>query len=131
MIEKKNIKSFVKQTLGCECDDKVFELIESQEDVKVDNRYLLANKINIGNRLLIYVIVLNDSELLKNCLSTLFSIGKKERDARGFNRFRLVIVTEEKNLIMRTAEPFFKDLVDRDDKMHLHVIAKTEVYIRE
>ncbi len=127
MIEKKNIKSFVKQTLGCGCDDKVFELIESQEDVKVDNRYLLADKINIGNRLLIYVIVLNDSDLLKNCLSTLFSVGKKERDERGFNRFRLVIVTEEKNLIIRTAEPFFNDLVDKDNMMHLHVIAKNEV----
>lgn len=127
MIEKKNIKSFVKQTLGCGCDDEVFDLIESQEDVKVDNHYLLADKINIGNRLLIYVIALNDSNLLKNCLSTLFSIGKRERDVRGFNRFRLVIVTEEKNLIIRSAEPFFNDLVDKDDKMHLHVIAKNEV----
>lgn len=127
MIGKKNIKSFVKQTLGCGCDDKVFELIELQEDVKVDNRYLLADKINIGNRLLIYVIALNDSSLLKDCLSTLFSIGKKERDVSGFNRFRLVIVTEEKNLITRIAEPFFNDLVDKDDKMHLHVIAKDEV----
>ncbi len=126
MIEKKNIKSFVKQTLGCECDDKVFELIESHEDVKVDNRYLLANKINIGNRLLIYVIVLNDPRLLKNCLPALFSIGKKERDLSGFNRFRLVRVTEEKNLIIRTAESFFNDLLDKDDKMHLHVIAKKE-----
>ncbi len=89
MIEKENIKSFVKQTLGCECDDKVFELIESQEDAKVDNRYLLADKINIGNRLLIYVIVLNDSNLLKNFLPPLFSIGKQERDVRGFNRLDL------------------------------------------
>ena len=127
MIEKKNIKSFVKKTLGCECDDKIFELIESQQDVKVDNRYLLADKINIGNRLLIYVIALNDSNLLKNCLPALFSIGKKERDLSGFNRFRLVIVTEEKNLMTRIAETFFNDLVDKDDKMHLHVIAKNEV----
>ncbi len=55
-------------------------------------------------------------------------MGRKERDSRGLNRFRLVIVpddvSEEQSLMRR-----FKELNDKDERLHLHVIKKEESVI--
>jgi hypothetical protein len=50
-----DIKHFVRDTLGCTCPDDVFDKIELQE---ANNNQV--KKINIGDKLLIYI--------LQNCL---------------------------------------------------------------
>ena len=126
MIKNENIKVFVRKTLGCECPEKVFEYIDCQNEVKLNNDILLSNKINIGNRLLIYIVEVNDSNFLKSNLSTLVYIGKNERDRMEFNRFRLVIVTDKMNEIKQVAETIFKVLHDKDEKVHLHIVNKND-----
>jgi len=126
MIKNENIKVLVRQTLGCECPEKVFKYIDCQHDIKLNNDILLSYKINIGNRLLIYIIEVNDSNFMKSNLSTLTYMGKNERDKRGFNRFRLVIVTDKTSEIKQVAHTMFRVLEDKDEKVHLHIVNKNE-----
>jgi hypothetical protein len=122
MINKENIKMFVRETLGCECPDAVFEYIDSKLNVKLNEDILLNDKINIGNRLLIYIIKVNDTKFIKTNLSKLISIGKNERDLKGFNRFRLVIFTDKVDEIRQIAHNIFKRLENKDEKVYLHII---------
>ena len=126
MMRNENIKVFVRQTLGCDCPEKVFEHIDCQHDIKLNNDISLSYKINIGNRLLIYIIEANDSNFVKSNLSTLVYVGKNERDKKGFNRFRLVIVSDKTNEIKQVAHNMFEVLEDKDEKVHLHIFNKNE-----
>ena len=120
------IKTFAKQTLGCQCPEEVFDFIDCQRDIELSNQILLTNKINIGNRLLIYIVETDDINFIKNNLPTIFQFGIKERDSKAFNRVRFVIATNKLEEIKLIAENIFKNLTDGDDKIHLHLISKNE-----
>ncbi|MEW6214938.1 MAG: hypothetical protein AB1478_07035, partial [Nitrospirota bacterium] len=104
MINNENVKTFVKQTLGCACPEEVFTYIDCQSNIKLNDEIVLSNKVNIGNRLLIYVIEVNNPNLINYILPSIVNIGKKERDGLGFNRFRLVIITDKLNEIKQAAD---------------------------
>jgi hypothetical protein len=125
--DREAIKTFVQKTLGCGCPEQVFEYIDCQFNIKLDD-IELSSKINIGNRLLIYVIEVNDQSSVKNILQFLVSTGENERDNLKFNRFRLVLVTDKLNEIKGTAEMIF-DSIPKDEKVHLHVVDKKKVPI--
>lgn len=118
------IKFFVQQILGCGCPEKVFEYIDCQSNIRL-NEVVLKNKINIGNRLLIYVIEINDRHSLENILTFLVNKGKKERDSLKFNRLRIVILTERLNEIEETARRIF-ETIHKDEKVHLHVVDRVK-----
>ena len=124
MQDNKRIKAFVQDTLGCGCPDEVFRSIDCRQNVRLNEKVLLSRTITIGNRLLIYVIDSKESDTIQE-LGVIVSAGKKERDEHGLNRLRLVVVTddavEKESLIRR-----FKELKDKDEKIHLHVINKEE-----
>ena len=119
---KNTIKKFVKETLGCSCPDEVFEHIELERDINLDNGILLNAKINIGNRLLVYVMEVNQKGFLQENLHIVVSIGKEERDKRGFNRFRLVLSGEKIDEFEQAAYSIFNGLAMKDEKMHLHLV---------
>lgn len=125
MIHYENIKTFVRDTLGCGCPEEVFHYIDCQYDIKL-NDMVLRNKLNIGNRLLIYIVEVDDQDSLKDILPFLIEIGKKERDGLGFNRFRLVLTTNTVNEIKEVAETVFKDTA-QDEKVHLHLVLKESI----
>jgi len=125
--DKENIKTFVQKTLGCGCPEEVFEYIDCQFNIKL-NDIVLSHKINIGNRLLIYVIEVNNQSSVKNILQFLVNTGKNERDNLKFNRFRLVLVTDKLNEIKENAGMIF-DSIPKDEKVHLHVVDKKKVPI--
>jgi hypothetical protein len=125
--DKESIKTFVQKTLGCGCPEEVFEYINCKSNIKL-NDIVLSSKINIGNRLLIYVVNINDQNSIKNILPFLVSTGKGERDNLKFNRFRLVLVTDKLNEIKGTAETIFRT-ISEDEKVHLHVVDKKKVPI--
>lgn len=126
MMKNINIRVFVKETLGCKCSEEVFEYIDCQNEIKINNMVSLKNKINIGNRLLIYVLDTDDPNVLKGNLSKLILIGKRERDSAGFNGFRLVVITDKVNEIRNIAETIFRTLKERDEKVHLHIVQREE-----
>jgi hypothetical protein len=121
--DKESIKTFVQQTLGCGCPEEVFKLIDCQFNIKLNNEAILRNKINIGNRLLIYILEINNIGPLKNILPFVIKSGKTERDNLKFNRFRLVLITDRVEEIKRTAESIF-GTINKDEKVHVHVVDK-------
>ncbi|MGQ9570458.1 MAG: hypothetical protein ACUVUQ_06385 [Thermodesulfovibrionales bacterium] len=126
-FERIAIKTFIQQTLGCGCPEKVFEYIDFQSNIRLNN-IILKNKINVGNRLLLYIIEINDTSSLENILPVLISSGKKERDSMKFNRFRLVLITDKLSEIEESAESIFEK-ISKDEKVHLHVVDKKKVPI--
>jgi hypothetical protein len=124
-MNSREIKNFVQQTLGCECPEEIFRHIECQLSIPADD-IRPAVRINIGNRLLIYVVEIDSEKRVERILPRLINTGKKERDDLGFNRFRLVLACGNIDEIKRTAEELFGN-IDRDEKIHLHVVQKADV----
>jgi len=122
-VSDESVKDFVRNKLGCDCAEDVFRQIENQKGASA-GEVTLRNKLNIGGRLLVYVVEPDTAEFIKS-IPGLLKAGKDERDARGFNRFRLVLVSDDKNL-KKSAFDAFKKYEGLDDKVHLHVISKSE-----
>ena len=125
MMNDKEIKVFVRETLGCGCPEEVFQYMDYQSNI-MSGDVLLRARLNVGNRLLIYVVDVEKRESIRNILSRLIDIGKKERDDLGFNRFRLVLASDNVSEIRRTSEELFRDSV-KDEKVHLHIVQKAVI----
>ncbi len=126
--DKENIKTFVTQILGCACPEKVFSYIDCKSDVQLNENVVLKSKINVGNRLLIYIVEVNNRDSVKDIMLSLVTMGKKERDNLRFNRFRLVLATDNLDEIKQVADSIFKT-IDRDERVHLHIVSKVAIKI--
>ena len=124
MIDNGTIKSFVQNTLGCGCPEEVFRTIHCEHTVPLGNEIVLNSVITIGDRLLIYVMHADSKEFIEKKLAFLISSGKKERDAKGLNRLRLVIVADDPFLDRKSVQSQFDGLTGNDEKIHLHIIGK-------
>ena len=123
MITNEAIKAFTREVLGCDCPEEVFNKIVCEDDVKIDSELTISHKINIGNRLLIYISRLNQTSTLVSELPKLIDAGEKERNDKGFNRFRLVLVSENSKTIKDDAHKLFEKL-GKDEKINLHIISR-------
>jgi hypothetical protein len=124
MISNKDIKTFVQKTLGCSCPEEVFDHIECQSNIKLADNIVLSNKINIGGRLLIYIMEVNSPDSIKYILPSILSSGKEERDRLSFNRFRLVLAADNLNDIRQVVNVMFKTINNKDERIHLHIVSK-------
>ena len=111
-----------KELLGCTCPDEVFNKIESHPLKEHDGL-----KINIGNRLLIYLVDSDKQPKLQEKLASIIEQGVIERNQKGYNRFRLVIHN------LKTKEEIEKPILTQfnqskfvDDKTHCHVLTLPE-----
>jgi hypothetical protein len=122
------IKRFVRETLGCGCPEEVFRTIDVRRNVRLNSFIVLHAEIIIGRRLLIYIISESGSPgCLEEHLPVLVAAGRKERDEKGLNRFRLVIVADDTAKVQGAAGKMFDDLCGTDEKLHLHVIRKNDL----
>ncbi|MHC4538363.1 MAG: hypothetical protein ACYS74_01105 [Planctomycetota bacterium] len=128
MIDQNNIKQFVRKTLRCTCPDDVFQHIQCRTNVATDLGIVLGHEINVGNRLLIYVVNVVDDQLdrVQGLVSHLVRRGTRRRDEQGFNRFRLVLVAADPQMVEERASDVFNSLAV-DDRVHLHVIGQDEL----
>jgi hypothetical protein len=124
-MNAEEIKVFARETLGCGCPEEIFQYINCQSNVRVDDIPLMG-KVNIGNRLLIYIVEISDINSIKRVLPFLIGRGMKERDGSNFNRFRLVLASDNADGIRQAAESIFGD-IDKDEKVHLHIIPKKNI----
>lgn len=129
MVRKDDIKLFAKETLGCTCPDEVFERIDCTADVKLPGGIELDYRINIGDRLLVFVVGIDQFGSLAGILPRLITAGTQERDAAGLNRFRLVLLTSHPDPLTEKASNLFNTLKP-DEKTHLHIISKDDFPIR-
>jgi hypothetical protein len=113
------IKHFVREHLGCTCPDEVFDRISVTEQSDIFSAKHTV--YGIGGRLFVAVFVPVDWHDITMQLGRLIDAGKQFRDRHGYNRFRLVIVTDDDNA-EKDLQRLFNDLPGIDEKTHLHVI---------
>ena len=126
-LDHETVKHFVRDTLGCQCPESVFDQIDYQENSAILGKDATAKRLLVGNRLLIYVLEIDDAKRLTILLPRLVRNAKSERDSQGYNRLRVVIAAENADVIRPAAEGLFAEIEDIDAKVHLHVLGKDEV----
>ena len=117
------IKHFVQETLGCSCPEEVFNNIDYQKE----NDGNLGRKITVGDRLLIYIITMDRKSNIQEVISSALEQGIEERERKGFNRFRLVIVASHPDELRSTADHVFDSSGYTDEKTHLHIVNESDV----
>lgn len=121
--DKEAVRGFVQQVLGCSCPEEVFDRIEYHR-VRIGGETAAA--MTVGGRLLLYLLPVEDASLLDSLLPRLVETGRLERDRRGLNRFRAVLVTAEKERILAAVASMTAATVGLDEKIHLHVVSRQE-----
>ena len=129
MNNKNDIKKFVINELGCNCPSEVFNIIERQKDIQLDQNINLNYRINIGNRLLIYIMEINDEEFLRQNLLKIVAHGIDERNKNNFNRFRLVIISNDIDEMNKSGQRLLNTILKMDQKVHLHIVRKEDFVI--
>ncbi len=114
------IKRFVQETLGCSCPEDVFDRIEYTAEPTGSWQH----RIRVGGRLLIYVLEDTGAADLPGRVAEVLAQGVAERDSAGFNRFRLVLVSAHPEARSAAMEQVFASSACRDERTHLHVLAK-------
>ena len=117
------IKRFVQETLGCSCPEEVFNKIDYQKES--DEK--LGRKITVGDRLLIYIITMDRKSNIQEVIHSALEQGIEERERKGFNRFRLVIVASHPDELRSTADHAFDSSGYTDEKTHLHIVNESDV----
>jgi len=114
-----SIKYFVRERLGCSCPDEVFDSIRVIDSPDILD--LFDTVYDIGGRLLVAVLSPSDWHDVENSIEQLITAGMRFRDRNGYNRFRLVIATDESDAAA-SLQKAFESCPKLDEKTHLHVI---------
>ncbi len=117
---------FVREVIGCNCPDEVFRNIEVQRGSSAVKACSADCELRIGGRLLI-VVTSEPIAHLSARLAQVIAEGKRARDDRQFNRFRLVVQTENATQEREKLLHAFEAFAEKDERTHLHVFGKTEV----
>jgi hypothetical protein len=122
------LKDFVKNTLSCQCPDTVFDTIVQKTKVKITSDFEVEKVFVIGNRLLIFVVLVDkfDNKYIKDNLPKLIIHGINWRDDYDLNRFRLVIFSKFSGNLKTKAKAKFKKEIAGDERLHLHLLDKNK-----
>ena len=121
------IERFVRQELGCQCPAAVFSRIGVEDVPEEFGVWPQGRLISVGERLLILVVRSDDPDILHRMLGNLLLEGRRLREARGFNRFRLVITTTCVDVMDPSLRKEFESLDGMDERLHLHVISPEQL----
>jgi len=117
------IKRFVQETLGCSCPEDVFNNIDYQKE----SAGIPGSRVNVGGRLLIYIITVDGISSIQAVINAALAQGVDERDNKGFNRFRLVLVASRPDDLRSLSGQAFDRSGYVDEKTHLHVVSDSDV----
>jgi len=121
------IERFVRHELGCQCPAAAFRRIAMEACPVEFGSWPQGRLISVGERLLILVVRSDDPDTLHRELGNLLHEGRCLREARGFNRFRLVIATTCVDVMGPSLREDFERLDGMDERLHLHVISPEQV----
>jgi len=121
------IERFIRQELGCQCPAAVFSRIAVEDAPEEFGVWPQGRLISVGERLLILVVRSDDPDTLHRLLGNLLHEGRRLREARGFNRFRLVVATTSVDVMGPFLKEDFERLDGMDERLHLHVISPEQV----
>lgn len=114
---------FVRDVLGCGCPNEVLQSITTGRGRWVPAIDAEITRLDVGGRLLVYIVEPAGAEPLTTAVSGALSAGLADRERHGFNRFRLVLATAEPASIEPAARATFDTAELPDDRIHLHVVA--------
>jgi hypothetical protein len=113
------LEPLVRQELGCGCAPEVFERIE----VEAPPPGLPDGQlVGIGGRLLLLLVEDVAPAALVADLAALVARARELRDARGFNRFRLVLAVQDP-AAGAALQQAFERLGLADPRLHLHLVS--------
>jgi hypothetical protein len=118
------IRQFVRESLGCGCPDEVFDNV--RVTARSDILELAPAVYEIGGRLVIAVFDAQDWHAIGSNLRSIVETGRHYRDRHGYNRFRLVVVTDDDEARKQLAS-LFDALPNTDARTHLHLIKPTDL----
>jgi hypothetical protein len=118
------IEHFVRGTLGCQCPDEVFQSV-SIDPLRTADGAIGYTRLLVGNRLLIYILDTPAVRVAGGALTDLVACGRRERDERGYNRFRLVIAGDEPAFAGSAVQNAFDEAAGNDERAHLHCVPRT------
>ncbi len=120
------VTRFVREVIGCNCPDEVFRHIEIQRRSSAVKACSADCELRVGGRLLV-VVTSEPVARLSLHLAEVIAEGKRARDESRFNRFRLVVQTEnaanEREELLRA----FEAVAEKDERTHLHVLPQGDV----
>lgn len=117
------IEHFVRGTLGCQCPDEAFQSI-SIDRVGAADGAASYTRLLVGHRLLIYVLDAASFRVADGALADLVARGRRERDQRGYNRFRLVIACDEPASAGTAVPNAFNEAAGNDERAHFHCLPR-------
>ena len=117
------IEHFVRATLGCQCPDEAFQSI-SIDRVGAADGTASYTRLLVGHRLLIYVLDAATIGVADGALTDLVAGGRRERDERGYNRFRLVIACDDPASEKTAVQHAFDEACGNDGRAHLHCLPR-------
>ena len=120
---KNAIKDFVVNVLGCGCPEEVFSDIRLDTAPGPVGGIDPSFEIRIGGRLMVLGVAGEKVLSSEESLAALVAAGMGARDGEGFNRVRIVVVSDDPGCeaILR---PRFAAIAGIDDRVHLHVVKK-------
>lgn len=125
-MDRERIEGFVRSTLGCTCPAEIFARIED-DPLPAGGTGPPIRRIAIGGRLLIYLVDVGTEPGDGPLLDSWVLLGLAERKRLGMKRFRLVLAADKPNRIADSTLERFQRLTEFDDKVHLHVVANSEL----
>ena len=126
IVATSSIKHFIKDQLGCGCPDDVFLSIQLTRKPDCFNSLPVESLLEVGGRLLVAIGEEGNWHRLHDNLEQIIHTGISFRDDNGFNRFRLVVPTEEEE-VRKTIHQAFDSLASKDEKIHIHFVTLNEI----
>jgi len=119
LAERSQALFLVRGLLGCACPDEIFDHYQVRQDVMEGFRVV---ELIMGERLIVWIIAGDRVADPGPTLEGLLQSGFKERERRGLNRFRLVVVGDH---------PFWEKewghlALGLDPKVHLHILPEID-----
>ena len=124
--DRPSIEHFVRGTLGCRCPDEVFQSIAIDYE-RAPKAAMPHTRVVIGERLLIYIYEEQPARATAAAVSKLARQGRAERDAKHYNRFRLVLASDYPTELLTAARTSFESVAGTDNRAHLHILATDQL----
>lgn len=123
MAEPEVLSRFVRETLGCGCPEPVLRQISRRPPPPQLARCGVSTVLDVGGRLLVLVLRPTGQEAALQMLGEVTAAAVRARDGEGFNRVRLVMVTDDPERTEAGLQDEFERLRHGDDRLHLHLLA--------
>ena len=114
LVKKEMAIRLIRDQLGCTCPSEVFDHFQIRY---CESRYSPFVQMIMGDRLLVRIIEISRLNSPDEEIPAMLSEGLEERETRGLNRFRLVMVGSPPPELM---EDLMKISEKMDAKIHLH-----------